>query len=470
MRARVARIPAFVRRVGSLSLGTVTGQALLLLASPFVTRLYSPEEFGTFSAALGVATLLATLCSLSLQSAIPSASTDEEAGDLLWASLLAGVLLAPVAIVVAAMASTRFGGTTFSVGLWGATAATAMLISTWGSIRALASRHDRFRSVSVSSVADSGIQAGGQLTLGQFHTGAFGLSLGYLSGKLASIATLLWGLPIHHLRPRLPFAAMRRWKRYVLLLTPTSLLNQAAVTSVSVFIAVLYGAGRAGQFALASRMLAVPSALLGQAVATVFLPKIAKMTRGQTSTAPAVLAVATTLSTVSWPIFAVTTLLGPEIFTITFGAAWRDAGVAAAILSPWLALNLVSSPISSVMMVRDRLRQLLVLGIVEASLRFGSLAAGHGTQNWQLSLVLYSASGVAISLFAIAFVLRLSGASIGDWIRSIPWHLRTFLAAVTLLAMAKPLVPATPFVVASCLTCTVGIATAGRSLLTQLKN
>lgn len=464
MKDLAARIPAFARHVSSLSLGTIAGQIVLFAASPLITRIYTPAEFGSFSAMLGVAALLATFCSLSYPSAIPSARTHQEASDLLWVTFLAGLFIVPLATGLAAVVASNRSTAPISGALWTAMAATALLITMWGGLHAFASREDLFGSVSVSGIADSGSQAVGQVALGQLSLGSVGLAGGYLAGKVASVLVLLWGTRKRVLAPHRPWAAARQWVRYTLWLTPTAMLNQAAVTAVSPLVAALYGAGPAGQFALAARMLAVPSVLLGQAIGTVFFPKIARMRRDGQSTTEAVVSVATVLMSIAWPVYGVTFLLGPELFTIVFGAEWREAGVAAAILSPWLALNLVSSPISSVIMVSGRLRPLLALGIVEASVRFGSLALGATVDSWRLSLVLYSAAGVAISLFAIAWVLRLSGGSIIDWLRSWPKAHWGLLVAMGVLAALKPYIATFPFVGVSFALCATGAVLGGRQL------
>jgi O-antigen/teichoic acid export membrane protein len=414
---------------------------------------------------LGIAALLATLCSLSYPIAIPSARTRQEASDLLWLTFLGGVCITPLATVLAAVLVSRISTAPVSGALWVAGAATTLLLSVWGGLRAIASREDLFRSVSVSGVGDSGMQAGGQIALGQLSWGPLGLAGGYLAGKAVAVLSLLWVTRKHIAAPHRLWAAARDWIRYTLLLTPTVMLNQASVTAVSAFVAALFGAELAGQFALAARMLAVPSVLLGQAIATVFYPKIARMTREGRSTTNAVASVATVLSSVAWPIFGITLLLGPELFTLIFGAEWSEAGATAAILSPWLALNLVSSPISSVIMVRDRLGPLLALGVLEASMRFGALALGAAFDRWHLSLMLYSATGVAISLYVIAWVLHLSGGSLIAWLRSWSKARWGLLVAMGSLAALKPYLPTVPVVALSCALCATAVVLGGRQLL-----
>jgi O-antigen/teichoic acid export membrane protein len=462
-------LPGSVRHAGALSAGTVAGQAALFLASPLLTRLYTPDEFGAFSVMLGVATLLATLCALSYPVAIPLASSGGEAGELLWATVLSSIVIAPLGAIAARWFMTGRDGSLDTYTSVGLVAATASILAVWTGTRALSSRENQFRSVSVSGIADSGVQASTQLGFGYFSIGSVGLSGGYLAGKLAAVGYLLWRARPYLSAPQKPFRAARKWARYSLWVTPTTLLNQASVTAVAPFVASLYGAGLAGQFSLATRMLAMPSALVGQAIATVLFPKIARMSREGQPTLQAVQSVTSALASVAWPTFAVTALLGPELFALVFGAEWREAGVAAAILSPWLALSLVSSPISSVATVNNRLGQLLSLGVLEASLRFGALALGASLGNWYLSVAAYSAAGCLISLYTIAWVTRLSGGTATGWLNSWRPGRWLFIGAVAVLAALKFTVPIALFVALAALTCLLGAVVEARTLLKLIK-
>lgn len=472
MRARNWKswLQAPARHAGTISIGTVAGQAVLFLASPFLTRLYTPAEFGVFSVIMGLSTLLATLCALSYPVAIPLANARKEASELVWLTILASLVIAPLGGVASGWFLRQQDSDLHQLTSQVLVAATAVLLATWGALRAFASREDQFRTVAVSGILDSSSQAGTQLGLGHTPAGSAGLATGYLAGKLAAVGYLFWGTRRHLHKPHRPWRSARTWVRYSLWSTPATLLNQSSVTAIGPFVASLYGAGIAGQFSLATRMLAIPSALIGQAIATVLFPKIARMTREGKSTLLAVQSVASALASIAWPVFSVTALLGPELFAFVFGAPWREAGTAASILSPWLALSLVSSPISSVATVHERLRPLLALGLLEASLRFGALALGYVNADWHLSLAAYSAAGCAISLYTVGWAMRLSGGSLTGWLRSWPLSHWLFIAAVIALAALKSLLPGVPFLALAVLLCLIGGALGLSSLVRLLKS
>src|SRR5665213_2935470 len=74
---------SFAWNVSVMLLGTVAGQAVSLLLSPVLTRLFSPAQFGYLSVYSAVLTIFGVVASLGLELAIPICMDDAECADLL---------------------------------------------------------------------------------------------------------------------------------------------------------------------------------------------------------------------------------------------------------------------------------------------------------------------------------------------------------------------------------------------------
>ena len=61
----------FARSVSVLVGGTAAGQIIVMAASPILTRLYSPEDFGLLSVYAGLLGILGVIASLRYQLATP---------------------------------------------------------------------------------------------------------------------------------------------------------------------------------------------------------------------------------------------------------------------------------------------------------------------------------------------------------------------------------------------------------------
>src|SRR5690606_27302972 len=79
---RDAIIPHFARSVAVLATRSITGQVLVFLSVPVLSRMYSPEDFGAlsvFSSVLGVIAIIATL---RFENAILVPAKDDEANQV----------------------------------------------------------------------------------------------------------------------------------------------------------------------------------------------------------------------------------------------------------------------------------------------------------------------------------------------------------------------------------------------------
>jgi O-antigen/teichoic acid export membrane protein len=54
---------------------------------------------------------------------------------------------------------------------------------------------------------------------------------------------------------------------------------------------------------------------------------------------------------------------GEELFAFVFGESWRFSGRLSEIMAPWLMLNFITSPLSTLPLVLNRQRSFFVLGI-----------------------------------------------------------------------------------------------------------
>ena len=89
---------SFAWNVSIMLVGTVAGQAVSLLLSPVLTRLYSPTQFGFLSVYGAVLAIFGVVASLGLELAIPICMAEAECANLL---ALNGLVLTGTTTLVA---------------------------------------------------------------------------------------------------------------------------------------------------------------------------------------------------------------------------------------------------------------------------------------------------------------------------------------------------------------------------------
>ena len=107
LRSRVTRlIPQGEFRRGALMIagGTGIAQLVAILASPIVTRLYAPADYGAYAVAASIVIVLGSIACLRYDYAIPLPGSDGEAANVLGLCVLvsAAIALASLLVLLAA--------------------------------------------------------------------------------------------------------------------------------------------------------------------------------------------------------------------------------------------------------------------------------------------------------------------------------------------------------------------------------
>lgn len=351
----------FGRAVMVLAGGSMLGQVIVLLVSPLLTRLYTPDDFGVlavFGALLGMSGL--AVC-LRYEIAVPMAEDDATAANLVAVSLLAALLFSlAVGLMVALWGAAITGwvnAPALDPWLWllpiGLFAAGCYLsFSHW------AIRRQAFGRLTRTRITQSLGQAATQVGLGWFGAGPVGLLIGQVIGQSAGV-TGLAAMAYRHERhlftmigPRTMARAAARFRRQPLFGTGAALLNGSARLLPALLIAALYGTQVAGWFALSQRVLGTPLRFLGSAVAQAYLGEAPRL--APTHAYALYMTTTRRLLAVGVLSLGVVVLAGPQLFAFVFGAAWSETGRYAQFLGLMYLGQLVVSPTSQTLMIMER--------------------------------------------------------------------------------------------------------------------
>jgi len=439
----------FLKHVTIVAGGTALSQSLLILAAPLLTRLYTPTAFGNFAVFMAILSLLLVVISLRYEMAIPLAKTTEEATHLLNLALtlviLITLLLGGIFWYINANLSHLINLKDFPNLIW-----LLLGLLSAGSYQALkyfGNRHQLFHLVSLTQIGQAFSQVLLQLGLGWLSLGSLGLTMGYVIAQF--IGLLGWFKPVNRLLAPLHWQATwqvaktyQHFPRYTLW---ASWLNVLGWQLPALLFATYFPLTVAGWYALTMRVLAMPSALVGQAVAQVFYPQAAQLESNQEAIANLLEKVATSLLLLGLPVFGLLFIQGDFLFKLFFGADWEMAGRYAEWLAPWFMTAFISSPLSSFALVKSRQRQAFWLSVYETGLRLVALSIGICWDSPPLAIQLFATAGVIISGIYLSWVFHLAHTNIWPWLARLKWVILINLTVLTSLSWLETTLTPWPY-------------------------
>lgn len=417
----------FVRGVLALSTATAIGQAIAILTSPVITRLYSPEDFGVLAVYSSYLGIIIVIASLRYELAIPLPRSDGSAANVLALSLvnLAGVT-ALTGLVVA-----LFGK---RIVVW---SNTPQLISyIWllplgvllgGAYQAF--NYWAIRKRAFTRLARTKIQQGAgsaviKIALGLAQFGTIGLLLGNIVGQAAGLVSLLFGALREDVvalkrirRTRIRWTA-RRYRDFPLYSTWSAVANTAGSQLPLLLFSALFSPTVAGLYMLGHRVLHMPMNLLGTSIGQVFHANAAEARRDN-RLGVLTLKAFEALVRISFGPMVLLAVVAPQLFTFFFGQEWKMAGVYAQWMIPWLVIVFITSPISTLVSVMEKQKQGLIFQISLLVIRSSAIIIGSRLDDPILAVACYSLSSLLVWAVFNAVLMHYCGISLYQWFRLI---------------------------------------------------
>lgn len=407
----------FARSVAVLVGGTALAQALTVVALPALTRLYGPGEFGVLAIYASVLGTLSVIACLRFEVAIPLPEDEREAVALLAISLCASLVLAAAcaaAILLypgSVMASLRMPQLEpyqwlIPIGVW--------LAGSYAALQYWATRKRQFRTIAQTRVLQGLGGAGTQLALGfALAASPFGLLFGHMISAGAGVARLLrsaWS-EAGPLALTLQWAEVKRtackYRRFPTYSMPEALANSAGIQVPVILIAVLSAGPLAGMLFVAQRVLSAPMLLISGSVAQVYLAHATDHKRSGTLGEFTASTIEGLGKVAAGPIIALG-IVSPTLTATVFGTSWVAVGKVIFYLTPWIVMQLLTSPVSMALHVTDNQRTALLLQLFGLFIRVGSvLAAGLLLRGGIIEA--YAASGFLFYFVYILAIKRVTG-------------------------------------------------------------
>jgi O-antigen/teichoic acid export membrane protein len=230
-----------------------------------------------------------------------------------------------------------------------------------------------------------------------------GLVAGEAAGRLLGLGDLLKTagprlLAAHRLGARRLYECLVRYRQFPLTYVPGVVLAAIASALPLPLMASLFGVSAAGAFALAQRVILLPSSLICSALADVYQARLVDAVRRDPhSVRGLVTSSALRLALLGIVMYLPIAGLALVSFPLVFGAEWAAGGAVAAALAPLAVSGVVTNPLSRAIFVSRVPQWKLVSDAVRLTLPAAGLyLSGHLGHSMVMATLVYS----LLSVFA----------------------------------------------------------------------
>lgn len=360
----------FFKNVFVLLLGAGLAQVITLLFTTFLTRVYSPSDFGILSLYLTVAGFLTVIFSGRYELAIMLPENDSKAFSLLQLSsylmLFFSFIFFLSLFFLEEPILKLFGLAELENWLWFIPLSTVLLalgqiFSYW------AVRLNAYKFISIARVAESVTTGAGSLLFSFFGTA--GLLIGNVTGQIVAPVLFFFKLIFNNknrenVSSQKLVSLAKEYSAFPRINVLQSLIDLFQFSGIIFFLSVFFSVEKAGLYALCIRILQVPMGLVIKPIAQVFFSEASRAYSQKGNLASLTRKVAAQTALMVSPVLFAILLAGPFLFSFLFGENWKEAGIFAQIMVIWVYLDFIRAPISQLAIILRKQSTMLLISLI----------------------------------------------------------------------------------------------------------
>ena len=261
------------RSVLTLVTGTVIAQTITIAASPVLSRLYSPEEFGYFAVIASIVGVLAIAASGRYEQAIMLPENDQDAWEITLVALSLTIFFSIFVSLIVYVIYTFQVLSGIPRNLLSVVPVGVFLYAMIQIFICFANRNRKYKHMSQNRIAQAAISVSSQVSLVLLKpdVGALGLLGGMLAGYIFSTIFLACKINIFDnvstYKLSLSWASLQkqalRYRDFFCFSMPNAVANSASRQVPNILLASMFGPMVTGHYSLGYRLVSAPLALLG---------------------------------------------------------------------------------------------------------------------------------------------------------------------------------------------------------------
>jgi O-antigen/teichoic acid export membrane protein len=361
----------FAKNVGLLSGGSAIAQGLNILTIPLFSRLYTPKDFGIMALFITISTLIGTISNGRYELTILLPKKDKSAINLTFLGILIAISISILTLIILL----PFRGTFAS--LLGETSIKNLLLllpldiflyGTYNSISHWCNRKKLYKIMSIEAIIHV-------LTITIFRGALYfilpngtGLILSYLAGRIASfIIMIIIGfrtIDMTFFDTSVIKALAIKYKKFPTFSTLSAFTNTLSRNITSITMPSVFSSQNLGYYSMSQSILGLPSSLIATSISKIFSQEasVEKIKTGKSErTFKKTLK---RLIIISIPLFLSIIVFIRPVIGLFLGDQWTETGKYIQLLVPLFAVQFVSSALSGVMPIFQKMKQAWIRDIL----------------------------------------------------------------------------------------------------------
>lgn len=407
----------FLNNVLTLVGGSSIAQAIPLLISPILARVYTPDDFGLLALYMSIFSVISVVATGRYELAIMLPKNKVDVVNIVVLSVLIAFFISALLFIIIQVFNDFivdvFGNPDLSGWLY-LIPVSVLLAGFCQTLTYWNNKIINYKVLVASRVSQSGATATAQLTLNHGGIVPGGLIVGSLIGQLIaffvigqrswkSISSLFSSVTRTGLLENL-----KKYRKFPLFSSWGALVNCTANQMPVFIIAKEFGGNVVGMYSLVYKVLNMPITLIAGAVTQVLFQKIVTINQNSPKKLYMyVVKVSAVLIAIVFPFVVSMFLFGESLFVFVFGVAWSEAGRFAPILSIAIAMRFVVSPLSAVLLLECNVTKGVIWQLIYFCTLASTLLSFSFLDIYTFLLVFVSHEVVLYSIY-FAIILRAS--------------------------------------------------------------
>lgn len=364
----------YLRNILSVSGLTFISQAISLLTTPILSRIFSPTDYGEIAIYTSIIAVMEACASLSYAAGIALDKSLHEAKATTKLCIFITCAVGLLGMLVVGIVNLCVNGGVLLRIFIVALPVMVIFPDISAAYEGWLKRCKKYNSIGILNIINVVLTFGLSLTMGLLGYKASGLIIARCisAAIFAGIVYLIVLRTTDYKKHAVSMEEIKKQaivhKRFPLFQMPFIVMNSFSGQLPTIIMTSFFPAEEIGSYSKASSISAIPSQVIGKAVGTVFYQEGALLEDDEGLKKISIFTYKRLLLLGGILSFVLASI-GPTLFGFVLGKQWHQAGICSAIIAPMVAAMFVNQPLSHLLFIKQKQHMGIVIGIFMLAIR-----------------------------------------------------------------------------------------------------